>query len=183
MSTLFDALQETHQAFVAEQPIFFVATAAPGARINLSPKGQDSLRVLAPDRLIWLNLTGSGNETAGHLKQDERMTVMWCSFGVRPLILRAYGLARAVHRNDADWSELAGQFPDDYAARQIYDMSVSSVQTSCGYAVPRMDLVQHRDTLAKWSDDRGPDGVRKYWRDKNATTIDGIPTGIEAGNL
>ena len=102
MAKQFPALTDDHTAFIAAQPLYFVATAAATGRINLSPKGMDSLRVLSPNRLIWLNLTGSGNETAAHLAQDPRMTVMWCSFTTRPLILRAYGSARTLHLTDPD---------------------------------------------------------------------------------
>ncbi len=156
--------------------MFFVATAAPDGRVNLSPKGQDSLRILGPSRLLWLNLTGSGNETAGHLLENPRMTLMWCSFTLKPMIYRAYGTARAVHRDAPEWAGLAVHFPDYPGARQIFDMEVDMTQTSCGYAVPRMDFQSDRDTLTKWTEDRGPDGIRRYWTERNAETIDGKPT-------
>ena len=181
MGKRFAGLEPDHIAFIAEQPVFFVATAAPaGARVNLSPKGMDSLRVLAPGRILWLNLTGSGNETAPHLAADPRMTLMWCSFGTRPMILRAYGTARAVHRKDADWAGLAAELPDLPGARQIIDMAVDLVQTSCGYAVPFMAPAGERPVLRQWAEGRGADGLRDYWRDRNGQTIDGAPTGIEA---
>ncbi len=122
MAKQFDALQTDHLTLIADSPIYFVATAAPDARVNLSPKGMDSLRVLTPNRIVWLNVTGSGNETAAHLPVDPRMTLMWCSFGARPIILRAYGMARAVHHSDADWPELAAHLPDLPGARQIFDV-------------------------------------------------------------
>lgn len=183
MAKQFDGFEDAHRAFIAEQHVFFVATSADGGRINLSPKGGDSLRVLNPNRLVWMNLTGSGNETAGHLQVSPRMTVMWCSFTRRPLILRAYGTARTVHRNDDDWAELAALFPDDPGNRQVFDMAVGMIQTSCGYAVPFMDSARERPTLAHWARDKGEDGIRDYWREKNAETIDGFATGIDAGNL
>ena len=96
----------------------------------------DSLRVLGPNRILWRNFTGSGNETAGHLAQNNRMTLMWCSFSKQPMILRAYGTARAIHPRDADWPELAANFPEELGMRQIYDMKIEMVQKSCGYAVP-----------------------------------------------
>ena len=182
MAKQFAAFEDDHRAFVAEQPVFFVASSAPGARLNLSPKGMDSLRILGPNRLIWLNLTGSGNETAAHLPLDPRMTVMWCSFGARPLILRAYGTARMLHQRDAEWADLAARLPDLPGARQIVDMTVELVQTSCGYAVPRLDAAQERPVLRHWAEDKGHEGLRSYWRDRNGTSIDGLPTGIE-GNL
>jgi hypothetical protein len=180
MSKQFNSFEDDHQAFIAEQPVFFVATTAPAARFNLSPKGMDSLRVLGANRLIWLNLTGSGNETAAHLAIDARMTVMWCSFGKRPLILRAYGTARCLHRSHADWPALARQLPDIPGARQVFDMRVDLVQTSCGYAVPMMDDPHERPVLRHWAEDKGPEGVAAYWGVGNRISIDGLPTGIEA---
>ena len=180
MARQFPAFEPAHLDFIADQHVFFVGTAAAEGQVNVSPKGCDSLRVLGPNRLIWLNLTGSGNETAGHLAQVNRMTVMWCSFTTRPLILRAYGTARTVHRDAPDWAGLAAPFGDPPGARQVYDMNVDLVQTSCGYAVPFLDFRADRDTLAKWTEDRGEDGIRAYWDEKNRATIDGAPTGIEA---
>ena len=178
MAKQFANFETDHTRMIAEQQMFFVATAGPTGRVNLSPKGMDTLRVLGPNRLIWLNWTGSGNETAGHLRLNPRMTVMWCSFGKRPMILRAYGTARAIHPRDADWDDLAGHFEPSVSARQIYDLSVDLVQTSCGYAVPFFDHSGPRDTLKRWADDRGPDGIAQYWQERNQNTIDGFPTGI-----
>jgi hypothetical protein len=180
MSKQFAAFEPAHRRFVAEQPIFFVATAAPDGRINLSPKGMDSLRILGPGRLVWLNLTGSGNETAAHLAESPRMTVMWCSFGTRPMILRAYGTARVVHHGAEGWADLAGLLPATPGARQVVDMAVDLVQTSCGYAVPLMDLRAPRETLRDWAAKKGPEGVAAYWAEANRTSLDGRPTGIEA---
>jgi hypothetical protein len=180
MSKQFDAIDDDHAAFIAEQNIFFVATSAPGARINLSPKGMDSLRVMGPNRVLWLNVTGSGNETAAHLALDPRMTLMWCGFDVRPMILRVYGTARAVHLGDADWPALASALPEVPGARQIVEVAVDLVQTSCGFAVPFMEFAGERPVLRKWAEDKGPEGLRAYWDGRNRQTIDGLPTGIEA---
>ena len=176
MATQFPALEEPHIKFIEEQHIYFTASAAPEGRVNLSPKGGDSLRVLGPNRILWRNLTGSGNETAGHLLQENRMTIMWCSFTTRPLILRAYGSARTIHTDDPDFAELDAHFTPHIGTRQLYDMAVDLVQTSCGYAVPFMEFQRDRDTLDKWTDDRGPDGILAYWDEKNSTTLDGAPT-------
>jgi hypothetical protein len=175
-----DQLQPDQIAFIGAQHLYFVATAAPGARVNLSPKGMDSLRVLSPSRILWLNLTGSGNETAAHLSRDPRITLMWCSFTTRPLILRAYGTARAIHRGDADWPALAPLLPDQPGARQIVDVAIDLVQSSCGFAVPFLSYVEDRPVLKSWAEDKGPEGLRAYWADRNRETIDGLPTGIEA---
>ena len=158
--------------------MFFVATAAADGRVNLSPKGMDSLRVLSPNRIVWRNFTGSGNETAGHLAQVNRITLMWCGFERQPMIYRAYGTARAIHPRDADWGELNTLFEPHFATRQIYDVTVEMTQKSCGYAVPFYDYQGDRDTLMKWADNKGPEGVSDYWRDRNQTTLDGAPTGV-----
>lgn len=182
MGKQFDSLSEDHVKTIRAQHIFFCATAAPDGLVNLSPKGMDSLRVLGPNRIIWLNLTGSGNETAAHLREHPRMTLMWCSFTTRPVILRTYGTARCLHRDATDWSELIAHFGDRPEARQIYDLSIDMVQTSCGFAVPFFDYREERDTLTSWADGKGPEGIRDYWQTRNATSLDGKPTGIE-GNL
>ena len=180
MGTRYPDLQPDQIAFIGEQHLYFVGTAAPGTRVNLSPKGMDSLRILSPRRILWLNLTGSGNETAAHLALDPRITLMWCSFTARPLILRAYGTGRAVHLGDSDWPDLAAQLPDQPGARQIVEVSIDLVQSSCGFAVPFMDFREDRPVLKTWAEGKGPDGLRSYWDDRNRQTIDGLPTGIEA---
>lgn len=178
MAKQFDHITEDQRAFVEAQHIFFTGTAAPDGRVNVSPKGQDALRVLSSNRLIWLNLTGSGNETAGHLLERNRMTLMWCSFEKRPLIYRVYGTARTVHVGDADWDTLYAHFPGQIGARQIYDVTVEMTQTSCGYAVPFMEFTGVRDTLDRAMEAKGPGGVERYWAEKNTKTIDGKPTGV-----
>lgn len=183
MATQYPGFTDDHIRFISAQPLFFVATAAPEGRINLSPKGCDSLRVDGPNRLLWLNMTGSGNETAGHLLQSTRMTVMWCSFGARPTIMRAYGTARAVHHNDADWDAIVGQFAESASNRQVFDMAVDMVQTSCGFGVPKMTEVGPRGIMENLAEQRGLDGTHEFWREHNLTTIDGLPTGLEQGNL
>ncbi len=183
MATSSPTLNPAQAAFVAAQPLYFVATATADSRINLSPKGMDSLRVLAPDRLIWLNATGSGNESAAHVAVDPRMTLMFCAFDGDPKILRIYGWARAVHQRDADWPTLYGLFPPLPGARQIFDLAIEQVQTSCGFAVPLYDFRGPRDKLRDWAIGKGDDGLREYWTQRNTTSIDGLPTGIVAGNL
>ncbi len=178
MAKQFEALQDDHIRFIAAQQMFFTGSAGPEGRVNVSPKGMDSLRVLGPNRILWLNLTGSGNETAGHLAENPRMTLMWCSFTTRPLILRTYGTARGTWRDTEGWDGLAAHFPAHHGARQIYDVTVDLVQTSCGYAVPFMDFREHRDTLEKWADQRSDADLRAYWAEKNARTLDGKPTGL-----
>ena len=146
--------------------------------MNVSPKGMDSFRVTGPTEVIWLNLTGSGNETAAHVRENGRMTVMFCSFERQPLILRLYGQAGTVHPRDVAWPGLAGLFPAFTGARQIFRLRLDLVQTSCGYAVPRFQLVEERPTLTKWADSRGREGIEQYWREKNTRSLDGVDTGI-----
>ncbi|WP_170466103.1 pyridoxamine 5'-phosphate oxidase family protein [Ruegeria arenilitoris] len=177
MAKQFPEIDDAQRKFIEEQHVFFVGTAAPDGRVNISPKGMDSLRVLGPTRIAWMNLTGSGNETAGHLLETDRMTLMWCSFTTRPLILRSYGTARTLHLGDEGWDELAELFPDHRSARQIYDLNVDLVQTSCGYAVPFMEYRSDRDTMQKWVDGKTDDQIKSYWVEKNQQTIDGKPTG------
>lgn len=178
MAKQFDRLTSDHRGIIAAQHMFFTGTAAREGRVNISPKGMDCLRVLSDTRVVWLSVTGSGNETAGHLADSPRMTLMFVSFDTRPMILRLYGTARAVHPHDAAWSGLIGHFPALPGARQIYDMQVDMVQTSCGYAVPFYDHTGPRDTLTQWATARGEDGLRAYRAEKNQHTIDGLPTGI-----
>lgn len=178
MGKQFDRIEDGHKVFIEAQHIFFTGSAAPSGKVNISPKGMDSLRVMGPNRIAWLNLTGSGNETAGHLRQANRITLMWCGFEKRPIILRAYGTARCLHPHDDGWEDLATLFGPPLGARQIYDMTVEMVQTSCGYGVPYFDYAGERDTLVKWAEDKGPEGIAAYWRERNATTLDGLPTGI-----
>ncbi len=178
MAKQFPQLDEAQQRFIADQHMFFVGSAGAEGRVNISPKGMDSLRVLGPNRIAWMNLTGSGNETAGHLREVNRMTLMWCSFTTRPLILRTYGTAQTLHAGDRDWKELVGLFPNHRSARQIYDVTIDLVQTSCGYAVPFMEFQSDRDTMQKWVDGKSDDDIRAYWVEKNQQTIDGKPTGV-----
>jgi hypothetical protein len=164
--------------FIAAQHVFFVATAACEGRVNVSPKGLDGLRVLGPNRVVWLNGTGSGNETAAHLLDVNRMTLMFCSFERQPLILRLYGTATEIQPDQPEWDELIGLFPPMPGARQIFDMRVDQVQTSCGYGVPFMEYADDRHLMAQWAEKKGPAGLEAYQREKNLASIDGFPTGL-----
>jgi hypothetical protein len=179
MGKRYPELQPDQIAFIGEQRVFFAATAAPEGRVNLSPKGMDSLRVLSPTRILWLNLTGSGNETAAHLPLSPRMTLMWMSVTLKPMILRVYGTARLTHHGEAGWENLAAQLPQQPGARQIVDVSIDLVQSSCGFAVPFMDFREERPVLAEWAKGKGEDGLSAYWAERNHTSLDGLPTGIE----
>jgi len=174
------SLNGTLRDFIERQHVFFVATAADRGRVNLSPKGADSLRIVDDTHLLWLNLSGSGNETAGHLKILNRITLMFCAFDGDPLILRLYGSARTIHRFDADWDEKLALFPKMAGSRQVFEVTIDAVQTSCGSGVPVMPFQEDRasDQLVAHYDKMGPEGVEAYWRRKNAETIDGFDTGL-----
>lgn len=179
MGKRFEAISEALQEFIAQQKIFFVGTATDTSRVNISPKGLDSLRVLDANRVIWLNVTGSGNETAAHLQTHPRMTIMFAAFEGAPMILRLYGTARAFHKGDAEWAALYAHFPANAGARQIFDMQVDLVQTSCGMAVPFFDYVGEREQLNQWAVNKGEQGIRDYWQEKNKLSLDGVATGID----
>ncbi|HDZ07957.1 pyridoxamine 5'-phosphate oxidase family protein [Pseudohongiella sp.] len=178
MSEKFSELSPALIDFIGEQHIYFVGTAGAEGRVNVSPKGMDSLRILGPNDVVWLNMTGSGNETAAHVLENQRMTIMFCSFGKQPLILRLYGQAQVIHPRDADWDALITQFNDYVGARQIFRLAVDLVQTSCGYAVPHCDYKSERITLEKWAEKRSREGVEAYWAEKNTQSLDGKDTGI-----
>jgi hypothetical protein len=182
MAKQYDGLSGQHVEFITAQKIFFVGTAAAEGRVNVSPKGMDTLRVAGPNRVVWLNVTGSGNETAAHVQATPRMTLMFCAFEGDPLILRLYGKARAIHRNDAEWPDLIARFPALPGARQIFDLAIDLVQTSCGFAVPFYDYAGEREQLNDWALKRGADGIRQYWADRNALSLDGLPTHIVEKN-
>ncbi len=171
-----DHITPDHEAMIGKQAIFFTATAASEGRINLSPKGlKDTFKVLGPNRVAYLDLGGSGNETHAHLAADGRITVMMCNFEQPALILRLYGHGQAVLPQDPEWAELAGHFTLLPGTRQIFDIAVESVQTSCGWGVPVMHLDKERETLPKYHAQSDPE----KWLAKvggRTTSIDGLPT-------
>ena len=175
MAEFTPTLTDAHIAMISRQSVFFVATAAAEGRINLSPRGYDAFRVLSPTRVAWLDLAGSGNETNAHLLADGRITIMMCNFGQPPLILRIYGRGRPVLPQDNEWEALAAHFTLLPGTRQIFDVAVESVQTSCGWGVPVMTLEKERETLVKDHAVQDPDA----WADKYSArthSIDGLPT-------
>jgi hypothetical protein len=174
----FEKLDARHKAFISQQHLFFVGTAGAQGFVNVSPKGMDSFRILDDTTTAWLNLTGSGNETAAHVLENGRMTVMFCSFDKQPLIMRLYGDAVAIHSRDERWDELSALFPAYTGARQIFILQVELVQTSCGYAVPYYELKGERPTLTKWADGRGEEGIQDYWAQKNMKSLNDKDTGI-----
>ena len=167
-------------AFIQAQPMFFVATAAPDGHVNVSPKGLDSLRVLSECKIIWLNLSGSGNETAAHVRESPRMTLMFCAFAGEARIVRVYGTAHVIHPADVDWDDSVQLFPAMAGSRQVFALDIELVQISCGTGVPQMSVVKQRgpEELLPFYEDMGPDGVQAYWNRKNKLSLNGRPTGI-----
>lgn len=173
-------LARSFRTFIEKQVMFFVATAAADGRVNLSPKGMDSLRVVSDQKIVWLSLTGSGNETAAHLLENPRMTLMFCAFEGDPLILRTYGQARVIHPRDSEWNDLYALFPDFAGARNIFELDIDLVTTSCGTGVPEMSMVRSRGEtdLEPYYAELGPEKVEDFWSRKNLTSLDAKPTGI-----
>lgn len=178
MAKFYPALTADLMTFIARQHIFFVASAPSTGRINLSPKGLDALRVVSEHEVAYLDLTGSGNETAAHLKENGRLTLMFCSFEGQPLILRLYGEGRVVRPVDNDWARYHGLFKGQPGERQIIVLQIESLQTSCGAGVPLYGYHGERGALLDWASKKGEEGMREYRREKNQISIDGLPTGI-----
>ena len=180
MAKFYPELTDTLKGFIQEQKIFFTASAhaGPNGRINLSPKGMDTFRCLDNKTVAYLDLTGSGNETAAHVRENGRLTIMFCSFSEKPLILRLYGKGEIVRRDSEKWEKLAENFPSFLGERQIVVLHVESLQTSCGFGVPVFELKEERPKLIEWMEKKGEDGIEAYWLEKNQTSIDGLPTGI-----
>jgi hypothetical protein len=180
MAKFFDQISPAHAEFIGKQHVFFVASAplAAESHVNLSPKGLDSFRILGPNSVAYLDLTGSGNETSAHLMENGRITIMFCAFSGNPLILRLYGRGDVVLPDTERWAAFAPHFTLLPGARQIIAIDVYSVQTSCGFAVPKLEYREDRQKLVDWAEQRGEDGLVKYRRDKNVCSIDGLPTPL-----
>jgi hypothetical protein len=178
MSQKFACIEPKHKTFIAAQKIFFVASAAPEGRVNLSPKGMASFAVLGDNAVAYLDCTGSGSETRAHLHVSPRLTIMFCGFDGDPLILRLYGRGASHLRGSAGYAALIPHFEEMTGARQIVTLDVDLVQTSCGMAVPLYDFQAERPNLVRYWAKQGVDGLRKYWAKKNMASIDGLPTHL-----
>jgi hypothetical protein len=181
MAKQFPHLEPTHREFIQCQRLFFTASAASTGHVNVSPKGLDALRVLDEKSVVYLDLTGSGNETAAHLLADGRLTLMFCAFEGPPLILRLYGRGHVLPRGGAEYARLlAAEFGgvEPLGARQMVRLDIELVQTSCGYGVPLYEYGGERPTLTKWAEAKGPEGLKTYRSQKNLHSIDGLPTGF-----
>lgn len=177
MAQQYDDITPRVRAFINRQHLFFVATAARDGRVNVSPKGLDTLRLLSPNRVAWLNLTGSGNETAAHVLDSPRMTLMFCAFEGKPWIVRVYGTPTMVQPGDDGWAELADLFPHLPGSRQVFVLNVDLVLTSCGFAVPLYSFEADRELLQDWTNNQG-DRLDSYRLSKNSVSLDGLPTGL-----
>jgi hypothetical protein len=181
MAKQFARIEDNHRNFISHQRIFFTASAAEGTRVNVSPRSTEALRVLDANTVLYLDKTGSGNETAAHLLADGRLTIMFCAFEGPPVILRLYGKGRMIRRSSPEYlALLAAHFEGEepLGARQIIRLDIDLVQTSCGYAVPLFDYRDERPNLDRWTEAKGKDGLEAYWREKNLTSMDGLPTGL-----
>ena len=178
MGTVYETIDDALRDWIERQHMFFVATAAlaSDATVNLSPKGTDgTLAVLDAQRVAYLDLTGSGIETVAHLRENGRITLMWCAFEGPPRIVRIQGRGHVVGPDDDEWEALLGHFHPHRGARAIVVVSATRIFDSCGYSVPRMEFVEQRTTLDDWTERRSDDELDDYRRTRNATSIDGLP--------
>lgn len=180
MGKQFERIEPTHSDFIHRQHIFFNASAAPQGRVNVSPRDVASLRILDPQTIVYLDRTGSGNETAAHLLLNDRLTLMFCAFEGSPMILRLYGHGRILPRHSTEYDALLASHFDNTevpGARQMVLLHVDLVQTSCGMNVPFFDPAGERDQLTRWAEAKGEAALEDYRRQKNTRSIDGFPTG------
>jgi hypothetical protein len=176
MGRVLDAITDELRTFLEAQPVFFVATApVDGGRVNVSPKGLDSFRVLDPRTVAYLDLTGSGVETIAHLRENGRITLMFCAFDGNPNIVRLYGRGEVLPVGEPEADALLDRFPLIAGARSVIRVALDRVSTSCGYGVPLMHFEGPRSRLIEWAEARGPEGLVRYRSDKNAASIDGLP--------
>lgn len=178
MAKFYEKLDDNLKKFIENQKMFFTASAPNDGRVNLSPKGIDTFRCLDDKTVAYLDLTGSGNETAAHLAENGRLTIMFCSFTEKLLILRLYGSGEVIRPTNLKWDEIHKSFSNYAGERQIVVLNVDSVQTSCGFGVPVYELKEERTTLTDWAERKGEEGIETYWSEKNQKSIDGLPTGI-----
>lgn len=180
MGKFYESLSEAHKTFIQDQHLFFVATAplSQDGRINLSPKGLDAFRVLGNNKVGYMDLVSSGNETSAHTLENGRITFMFCSFGKTPTILRLYGKGFTVLRDTEEWEKFAPAFTIFPSTRQLIIADIFLVQTSCGYGVPTYEFSGDRDIHFEWAERKGPDGLEQYIQDNNLKSLDGLPTDI-----
>ena len=176
MGKVFDGIDTKLAAWIGAQHLFFVATAPlDGGHVNLSPKGLDSFVVLGPTSVAYLDVVGSGAETIAHLRQNGRITLMFCAFEGLPRIVRLYGQGEVVEPGDTDFSVLAARFPPQPSTRSVIRVSLSRIADSCGYGVPLYEYKGDRSHVADWAERKGAEGLRVYQLEKNRESLDGLP--------
>lgn len=178
MAVKFDSINEAHKTFIEAQKMFVIGSAGADGFINVSPKGMDSFRIIDENTVVWLNYTGSGNETSAHVQENGRMTIMFNSYDKAPMILKLYGKATVIHEKDSRWDEMSAHFERHVGTRQFFEMKVELVLTSCGYGVPQYKYIGERNTLKKWADKKGREGIKLYWSENNVETLNGVKTHI-----
>ncbi len=180
MGHSFEGILPEHEAFIAKQPVFFVATAplSPKGHVNVSPKGYDSFRIFSPTHVGYLDLTGSGSETSAHVLENGRITFMFMAIDGPPQIIRLYGTAHPLTPSHPEWQALLPAFPSYPGIRQIIMATIHKVTTTCGYGVPFLSFQKDRDTLERWAQAKGPEGISQYQHTKNQRSLDGLPTGV-----
>lgn len=177
MGKTYDDIGPDLAAWLAEQHVFFVATAplAADGLVNCSPKGMDTFRVLGPREVAYLDLTGSGTETIAHLRENGRIVFTFCAFAGAPRIVRLHGTGDVVVAGSPEFERLRTLFPDTPGARAVIRARVNRIGDSCGYSIPRYEYAGERDTLLRWAEHKGPEGLETYRRERNAASIDGLP--------
>ena len=178
MAKFYDSINKRVKDFIEQQKMFFVATAPKDGRINLSPKGMDTFKILDDKKVAWLSVTGSGNETSAHLLENGRITVMFCAFNGAPNIVRIYGSAIEVLPEDEEWNQYISLFPELPGTRQIFLVNVETVQTSCGMSLPYYEYQGERNQLNEWAKNKGEEGINTYWEERNQVSIDGLKTKL-----
>ena len=178
MAVKFDSINKEHKAFIEAQKMFVIGSAGAEGFINVSPKGMDTLKIVDENTVVWVNYTGSGNETSAHVQENGRMTIMFNSYDKAPLILKLYGHATVIHEKDARWGEMSAHFEQHVGTRQFFEMNVELVLTSCGYGVPQYEFKGERNTLKKWAEKKGREGIKEYWAENNVLTLDGAETNV-----
>ncbi|HEU4887510.1 MAG TPA: pyridoxamine 5'-phosphate oxidase family protein [Thermoanaerobaculia bacterium] len=177
MGKVFTEIDEALRGFVERQHVFFVATAPASVdgHVNCSPKGLDTLRILGPTTVAYLDYTGSGAETIAHLRENGRIVIMLCAFEGPPKIVRFHGRGEVLEPGDAEFGTLIGKFEPGPGVRSIIRIEVDRISDSCGFGVPLMQFERERSQHAAWAEKKGESGLETYRRERNANSIDGIP--------
>ena len=178
MAVKFESINKAHKEFIEKQKMFVIGSAGADGFINVSPKGMDSFKIIDENTVVWMNHTGSGNETSAHVQENGRMTIMFNSFDKAPMILKLYGKATVIHDADERWEELSSYFVEYIGARQFFELKVELVLTSCGFGVPQYKYIGERNKLQKWAEKKGREGMKVYWAEKNVETLDGLNTNV-----